>query len=573
MKRILLWFLILGSFVWPLFAQKAPKWMEKQKKAIVNITTYKADGTALHNGLGFFVAEDGTLLSAYSMFKDAQKAVVKDANGTTCPVERVLGADELYDVIKLKVQVPKKVSYLEIASGPLAVGETAYLLPFVNGKEKVMKFGIGKIEEVSKLKDSYHYYKLSFPLQVDWLNAPVFNEAGQVFGLAQDDASGKKEASYAVSAAFAQSLAVSSSDAFNSTYTSIGIKKAWSADREQAKITTYLMENVQDAKTFLATLDDFVATFPDWWESYSRRASHYAYRRKELENDAASEAVCLDKAKKDEKQAIDLASDKGDALYEYARLVYNVALSDTTLDNQDWSFARSEEILKEAMGKKDAPSFHQLQGDIYYTQGKYAPAYDEYMIVNRSNEANVNSWYMAAKAKSFQTGVNIGDIIQLLDSAVVRCGDPLTANAAPVLLERIDWKLRLMQYKEAVADYDLYFQALNGRVADSFYYYREQAKYRMDDFEGALTDIRQAMAVAPQVAMYPAEEASILIRQKQYEAALESLDKAIALSPDFAACYRLRGVCYQRMGKASEAKTALEKAKELGDPAAAKLLK
>ena len=54
--------------------------------------------------------------------------------------------------------------------------------------------------------------------------------------------------------------------------------------------------------------------------------------------------------------------------------------------------------------------------------------------------------------------------------------------------------------------------------------------------------------------------------------ALRSIDKALAIAPEFAACYRLRGVCLQRSGKAEEARAALLKAKELGDPAAEKLL-
>ena len=132
MKKIV-WILLLGTLVWTAFAQKVPKWMDKEKKAVVTVTTYKADGTTLHNGIGFFVDEEGTMLSAYSVFKDAQKAIVTDGNGVTYPVERVLGADELYDVIKLKVRAPKKVSYLEIASQPLSTGQPAYLLPFVKG--------------------------------------------------------------------------------------------------------------------------------------------------------------------------------------------------------------------------------------------------------------------------------------------------------------------------------------------------------------------------------------------------------------------------------------------------------
>lgn len=566
--------IVLGGLAWTAFAQqKAPKWMEKQKKAVVSITTYKADGTTLHNGTGFFIAEDGKLLSAYSLFKGADKAVVTDTNGKTYPVSRVLAADELYDVIKLQVEIPKKVSYLEMAEAPLNVNAPAYLLPFVKDKGKVKSFGNGKVEEVTKLKDTYHYYKLSFPLQVGWTNAPVCNEEGQVFGLAQEDASGKNECSYAVSAAYANSLAITSTDAFNSTYSNIGIRKAWPADKEQAKIATYIIENTQDAKSFLETLNDFVATFPDWWESYSRRASHYVFRRSELAADAAGQADCLTKAEADLKQSIELSDSKSEALYNAAQLIYSAAVSDTTLkSNPNWNLERAQAVLTEAIQEQDIPAYHQLQADIYFTQGQYEQAYQEYMTVNQSDAANANSWYMASRAKSAVTGFNIGDIIQLLDSAVASCGNPPSVEAAPYLLERIDWRLRLMQYKEAVADYDLYYQVCNGKVDDNFYYYREQAKFRMDDLDGALLDIRQAMNLAPGNAMYPAEEASIYIRQKKYEEALRSIDKALAIAPEFAACYRLRGVCLQRSGKAEEARAALLKAKELGDPAAEKLL-
>ena len=60
---------------------------------------------------------------------------------------------------------------------------------------------------------------------------------------------------------------------------------------------------------------------------------------------------------------------------------------------------------------------------------------------------------------------------------------------------------------------------------------------------------------------------------QKYTEALSSLDKAIELAPDFAACHRLRGVCFVRLGKKTEACEALNKAKSLGDPVADKLIK
>lgn len=572
MKRLLLlgW---LACVCLSLFAQqKAPKWMEKQKKAIAKITTYKEDGTTLHTGTGFFISEDGKLLSAYSLFNGAYKATVTDGGGKTYEVSTVLAADELYDVIKLQVEVPKKVSFLKMAAAPLAVGAPVYLQPYT--ADKVKTFATGKVEEVTKLKDVYHYYKLSFPLEVSWVNAPVLNEEGEVFGLAQEDASGKKEVSYAVSAAYAESLQISTMDMLSSTYTAIGIKKAWPADREQAQIALFLMGNSQDAQTYLNTLNDFVVAFPDWSESYIRRASHYAYHRTDLANDRAGQLQYLEKARADMKQALDLAEKKSDVLYSEAQLIYSVALSDSTLKDTDWTVEHAQNRLTEAMAAENNPVYHQLQGEMYFNQGKYDEAYQEYMIVNQSDAANASSWYMAAKSKSSkQGGVNIGEVIQLLDSTIACYGESMNPEMVPYILERIDWRLKLMQYEQAVADYDLYYKVVGGRVDDSFYYLREQAKFRQGDLEGALQDIRQAMAINAESPMYLAEEASIFIRQKKYAEALQSIDKALVLAPDFAACYRLRGVCFLRTEKKDAACEAFNKAKELGDPVADKLIK
>lgn len=114
---------------------------------------------------------------------------------------------------------------------------------------------------------------------------------------------------------------------------------------------------------------------------------------------------------------------------------------------------------------------------------------------------------------------------------------------------------------------------MNGNVNDSFYYFREQAKFRANDLDGALADIKEAIKMAPDNATYLAEEASVLIRKEQYAEALASVDKALALAPDFAACHRLRGVSLIRKKKMDEAKVSLLKASELGDKVADRLLK
>ena len=66
----------------------------------------------------------------------------------------------------------------------------------------------------------------------------------------------------------------------------------------------------------------------------------------------------------------------------------------------------------------------------------------------------------------------------------------MNAEAAAYVLERINWRLRLAQYTEAIADYDLYYTLIGGQVLPNFFFLREQAKFRAGDLEGALKDIQ-----------------------------------------------------------------------------------
>lgn len=568
--------LLLIAFACCLFgaaaAQKkqTPKWMEKNRKAVVTVTTYGKDGVRIMSGTGVFVTETGEVITGYTLFEGAKTATVTDAGGATYPVTHIIGADELYDVIKVRTAVTEKVRCLAIASDPQPEGAVCYLLPYTTDKKAAAEQGT--VTEVSRLKDPYSYYKLSLPLGDGEVNSPVVNASGEVFGLAQADASGKKDVSFAVSAAYAASLAMSSTDFLNTTYSTIGIRKAWPADVDEALVALFLKGSAEDAKTYLETLNDFIATFPNSADGYVSRANHYAGQRAALASTPEEQAEMLRKATDDIDTASRLSDRKGEALYNRAKLIYSVAAADTTLTAPAWTLDAAFEAVRSAIGEDNLPVYHQLAGDICFARKDYVAAYEEYMTVNNTPQATASSFYWAAKAKENIPGFNIGEVIALLDGAIEKSGLPLTEEAAPYILERIDWKLRLSLYAEAVADYDMYYKAMKGSVGSDFYFYREQAKFRAGDMDGALADISEAVRLSPDIPDYRAEEASIYVRLKKYTEALTAIDEALKVAPDFAACYRLRGVCYVRMEKKAEACEALRKAKELGDPLAERLL-
>lgn len=139
MKKILLLFAIT------LMAQCAfaqPKWLEKAKRAVFSVVTYDKDGKMLNSGNGFFVSEDGVALSDYSLFKGAHRAVIVNYEGKEMPVESIMGADDMYDVLKFKVAITeKKVPALPLAAVAPAVGAEVYLLPYSTQKSRTFTAG------------------------------------------------------------------------------------------------------------------------------------------------------------------------------------------------------------------------------------------------------------------------------------------------------------------------------------------------------------------------------------------------------------------------------------------------
>ena len=102
-------------------AQVLPKWANKARKAVFSVITYNKENQILNTGNGFYIDENGTAVSDYTLFKGAERAVVVTADGKELPVEYILGANDMYDVVKFKTAADKKTVALQPASRPGAV--------------------------------------------------------------------------------------------------------------------------------------------------------------------------------------------------------------------------------------------------------------------------------------------------------------------------------------------------------------------------------------------------------------------------------------------------------------------
>ena len=82
---------------------KTPKWFKSARKATFEIVAYDDNGRETARSHGVFTDSNGTGISGHSVLSGAVKAVTIDGQGITRPVEIILGADDIYDVIRFRV--------------------------------------------------------------------------------------------------------------------------------------------------------------------------------------------------------------------------------------------------------------------------------------------------------------------------------------------------------------------------------------------------------------------------------------------------------------------------------------
>mgnify|MGYP003174291649 CR=1 FL=1 len=563
MKKILilpflLFFLIQGSMA------QTPKWVEKAKRAVFSVVTYDKNDKMLNTGNGFFVSEDGLALSDYTLFKGAERAVVITSEGKQMPVSLILGANDMYDVIKFRVAITeKKVPALIVAKIAPAVGADAWMLPY--STQKSIACVTGKVKDVSKVAGEYHYYTLSMHMKDKMVSCPVMNAEGQVFGIAQKSSGiDTVTTCYAAGAAFAMAQKISALSLGDAALKKIGIRKGLPETEDQALVYLFMASSSLSGDDYEKLLDDFIRQFPANADGYLRRANYYAAKGKD-------DQTWYDKAVADFNQALKVAQKKDDVYYNIGKLMYAYQLSKPEKTYKDWTYDTALQNVRQAIAIDPLPIYIQMEGDILFAQQDYAGALAAYEKVNASNIASPATFFSAAKTKELAKG-DPKEVVALMDSCIARCPQPITVDFAPYLLERAQMNMNADQARNAMLDYDAYHTAVKGEVNDVFYYYREQAALKARQFQRALDDIAKAIEMNPTDLTYQAEHAVVNLRVGRYEEAIQILNNILKTDPKYGEAYRLLGLCQIQLKKTDEACGNFKKAKELGDPNADELI-
>jgi len=555
MRRIIPTLLIAATaLMTTVTAAAQAKWSKNAAKTTFTLKTFAPNGNLIGSATGFFVGTGGEAVSNFAPFKGASRAVVIDAAGEEHPVDCIIGASDIYDVAKFKVNATKTAA-VTAATAKAADGNIVWMMPYA--AKKVPAMLMGTVSKVEAPSEQYAYYTFQMQVPETAGGCPLFNDNGEAIGIMQQPA-GDNTNGYAVSLNMATDLKASPLIFSDPTLSATMIKKALPDDVKDAMVTLFTAQSLADSITKATILDDFIVKFPNSPEGYKYRAQANMNMRRFADADA------------DMQQAIKVDDANDDTYYTYARMIYshNVYGEPENL-YAPWSLDKAEQAINTANGKNPQPVYSALKAQIKFAQKKYADALDIYTQLTKNGSATADNFYGAAMCQA-----QLGDstaMLALLDSTVATFSEPYIRDAAPYILARAEARMARGKMREAVQDLNNY-ERLMPQVNDRFYYIRFDAERQCRLFQQALNDIRQAISKNDRNPLYYSEKASLEIRVKLYADAIATAQELIALAPDSSDGYLFLGLAQCLSGNKSEGRKNLEKAKQMGDEQAQTLI-
>ena len=520
-----------------------PGAIKKAADAAFTLTTFKADGSILATSNGVCISTDGVAVSPWKPFIGADKAVIIDAKGQKHEVDCLLGANEIYDIVKF--QVSGKTIAAPLAT-TVSVGDEAWITPMPKSgnAEKA------DVSSVEKFMDKYNYTILKSSATDKLNGAPVFNVKGQVIGLF--NSAGESQSSTDVN--YAKDFVVKGLSQNDITLRQSNIRIGLPNTVEEA-VVALMLSSEKPINIHEAIVNEFITKFPQANDGY------YA-----LANIQVAKGDFAD-ADKTMQTAISKVSAKDVAHYNFARLIYRNALIQEFAEKTKsvgWTLDKALDEIKKAETTKTNDAYRHLQAQIIYAKGDYAKAYTEFEALTKTKFNNPELYLEMAQSRQ-HLGANDQEILDLLNKSIELCDTPYVSTSAPYFYTRGQQLEKMGEYRKAVQDYYTYEYFNQGRLGAAFYYMREQCEVKGRMWQQALQDILIASQLDPKEALYPTEAGSLLLRLNKVDAAISAAQQAIQLDASQPDAHLILGIAQCESKQKEEGLKNIQKAKELGN--------
>ena len=550
MKKMMMIGCLLLSAV-ATFAQ--PGWTKNASRSVFTLKTFAADGSLIASSNGFFTGTNGEAVSNFTPFKGAARAVVLDAQGKEWQVTGILGVNDMYDVVKFRVN-NRKTQPLAVSQTAAPVGSTAWLLNYRDTKNVKN----GPVRKAETFMGDYAYYTVAMTMSESQVSCPLLNDAGEVIGMMQQPASEKDTLSYAISARFVDSLKVTGVTYNDPALHLTQIKKELPADLKEATVVLYLSATQIDSAAYANLIQDFIQQYPS-------APDGYIYRAQQEVGDGNFTA-----AEKDMETALKNSDQKDETYFTYARMIYNKEIYQSAQPYPNWSLDKALSLIQTANNGNPQPTYRQLEANIRFAQKDYNGAYAIFEELTKTNLRGADIFFGAARCKEMQKDTTA--MLALMDSTIATFDKPYLKEAAPYLWARAEARRNAGKYRDAISDMNEYETLMTATVNDNFYYIRHQTEIQGRLYQQALNDINRAIQINPKEILYYAEKASLEIRVGMYDGAIATAQECIGIDANNSDGYLFLGLAQCLKGQKAEGIKNLEKAKSLGDTQADALI-
>ena len=524
-----------------------PTTIKNVAQSMFALNAYDASGKQIATANGVFLSADGVAACPWSAVREASRVEVVAFSGKTYPVTHILGANELYDVCRVRVDIPKAVA--APTTNTTAVKDSKlWLVETIDRRTVSTSYEVDKVET---FMDKYAYYVFSYNNHKPTQGAAFVNEKGQVVGLLQQSA--RSLCANAVDVRFISTLTASNLDISNSLYAKTGLRLALPSDKQNALLMVMLAADGQDTAKYAGYLTDYIKQFPKEVDGYATSALNKSTYGDWQGADA------------DMQTALRLASDKAEAHSEYARVMYQKLIYSADTTFASWTFDRALDEAEKAYNLNPQPQYLHRVAQIKFSMGQYEDACGKFLSLAVKEMHTSEVYFEAAQCKT-QLGAPKAEVLELLDSCVAVAPRPLTNLSAPYVLARGQLYEQMEEYRKAIADYNTYDTLMYGRANAAFYYTRHKCEVATRQYQQALDDLAHAAYIGGADApLYLAELASLQLRVNMNEEAIKTSDLCMQINPDGTDAYIIKGVALVQLKRKAEAIECFKKAKEMGD--------
>jgi hypothetical protein len=165
----------------PLAQENSPVFIKKMEPSIVMVLAYDQEGRTLQQGGGFFVGNDGDIITHRDILEGADHADARTKDGMLYPVRKVLAEDKELNLIKIWAEIPSgAVHPLSITSSLPQLGERVALIVGVSGHEKTSYGTVSALQEIPAFGK---IIRVTAPLSSRFNASPVVNMKGEMIGV------------------------------------------------------------------------------------------------------------------------------------------------------------------------------------------------------------------------------------------------------------------------------------------------------------------------------------------------------------------------------------------------------